>query len=659
MVAEKGAEAKFTLKGEDGISPAAESGARSLEDLRKSLFASEAAIKELSAAHRRLRGSTDEVKQAKAELTGKLNAARASVSQTQLAMLKAGTSASELAERTKAAAAQQAAAKVKTDALGATVTRVGGPIANLRGRLGEVKEALLGASSASGIATIAFVGVTAAIAALAAAAVTGAAKLARWVIEGANAARTAQLMREAVTGSAQNATNLGDQVDVLSKKVSTSKAALNEMALALGKVRISGRAQVDTLNAVAQAADAMGDDVGNKLKDLVTRSQLTQRMFVSPQELFGTGLEFNDIAGELAKQLGVGIEKARAALYSGQVKLDDGAKALRSAVEKRFGSINARKLLDLNVMSQKLHERWTSLTSGVDLEPLLRPMSELLDVFDSSTVTGAAMKEIITDFGKAAVKGISEAIPYVKKLVQGVVIGSLEMEIAYLKVRNALKKAFGDKEVLGGVDKLQLALDAGKVVAYGFEGALLGTYVAVKALAAVADDVIANWKRVFGVVDDVRAKLGLGWDDVGKGIVEGLLAGLIPGGPRVVEAVKGLATSVKDAFSSKLKIQSPSRVFEGYGANTAEGFAQGVEGGTGRASSATAAMVEPPSASSSPSGRSGGAASVTVNVAINVTAGGGGGAPQDTAKALSDPGFLAQLTRSIEEALLGAGITVG
>jgi hypothetical protein len=46
---------------------------------------------------------------------------------------------------------------------------------------------------------------------------------------------------------------------------------------------------------------------------------------------------------------------------------------------------------------------------------------------------------------------------------------------------------------------------------------------------------------------------------------------------------------------------------------------------------------------------------VTVNVAINVGAG-GGGEGASAAKALSEPDFLRQLTKAIEEALVGAGV---
>lgn len=653
-MAEKGKEqAKFTLVADDQISPAAEKGARSLEELQKELHASEAAVKELSAAQRRLRGSSDEVKAAKAELTGKLNAAKAAISSTTLEMIKGANGAERLAKQAKAAAEAKASAKERADALGATLGKIGGPMAEVRGRIDSMKEALRGASSASGLASLAMAGLVAAMVAVAAAAARGALSLGRWVLQSANAARTASLFREAATGSAENAKNLGDQIDLLGSKVSTSKEKLQDMALALAKTRISGRAQVDTLNAIAQAADAMGDDVGNRLKDIVTRSQQAQRMFIGPQELFGTGLEFKDVAKELAVQMKVGVDKAQAALFSGQVKLDDGAKAIRAAVEKRFGQINARKLLDLNTLSEKFHERLAGLTSGVNLDVLVKPASELLDLFSESTVTGRAMKELVTDFGNGAVKAFKEGVPYVKKFIQGLVIGGLEVEIAYLKVRNALNKTFGNKEVLAGVDKMQLAVDGARAAVVFFGGSLLATYAIVRLGVATID-------LLFQSIDSVRKKLGLGWEELGKAIIDGIVVGIVPGGRAVVDAVKGIASKAKDAFKSNLGIHSPSTVFEAYGKHTTEGYARGVEKSSERASTATADMVQAPAASPAsirvaPGGGGGGRASIVVNYTVNVQ-GGSGSSGQEIAKAASDPSILAQLTKALEDALLGAGV---
>jgi uncharacterized protein (DUF111 family) len=143
----------------------------------------------------------------------------------------------------------------------------------------------------------------------------------------------------------------------------------------------------------------MGDEVGKQLENIITRGQMAQRVQINPLELQGSGLQFKDIAGQLAANLHIGVEQAKAALFEGRVKLDDGAKAIRDAVDKRFGEINAKKLLDLGVQAEKFKEKLTALTADVKLEPLLKGIDELSHLFDNTTVSGAALKQLVTFLG--------------------------------------------------------------------------------------------------------------------------------------------------------------------------------------------------------------------------------------------------------------------
>ena len=55
-------------------------------------------------------------------------------------------------------------------------------------------------------------------------------------------------------------------------------------------------------------------DHGAWRMDIVTRGQMMQRFQISPQELFGTGLEWKDVAGQIAKNLHVSVADAQKAL---------------------------------------------------------------------------------------------------------------------------------------------------------------------------------------------------------------------------------------------------------------------------------------------------------------------------------------------------------
>lgn len=84
-----------------------------------------------------------------------------------------------------------------------------------------------------------------------------------------------------------------------------------------------------------------------------------------------------------------------------------------------------------------------------------------------------------------------------------------------------------------------------------------------------------------------------------------LIAGLVDGISNALlsarETVVGVGTSIKSWFTETLGIQSPSRVFIGYGANISEGAALGIDSGTGQVHQAalnmarqTAVPLQPP-----------------------------------------------------------------
>jgi hypothetical protein len=667
--------ASFKLDLETNAADVSAETAAEMENLRQKIGAGSDAIKQMSSALRSLRGNTSEVKDAKKQLQAKIDAMKDSVSGANLALLKTGTTYEKLSGQAKKLAEQERKlqdavkadaikkSKADADAMGNALRVTGGPVESLRGRFEELKKVVTGEGGAMGALTLLTAGLVAAIAALAIGAAALVATFVKFVVVGADAARSLNLMREAATGSAQNAHNLGTQVDALAGKVVTSKEKLNELAVALARTRLSGSAQVDTLNAVGQAASAMGDDVGNALKEIITRGQQSRRLQINPLELQGTGLKFQDIAAQLAVQMKVGVKEAQAALFEGRVKLDDGAKAIRAAVEKRFGEINARKLLSLDVQLEKFKERLGNLTADVNLEPLLKGFDELASLFSDSTVTGASLKEIVTIVGNGLVSAFKVVVPLAKGFIQGLIIGGLDVAIAFLRVKNAITKTFGGGDALKGIDGVRIALAIGKTVVFSFAAGLaavaavlgaigLAMYGAVKASMAFVDAIKGAWDLI-------------ATSDWGKPIIDGLVNGLKAGAGFVVDAVKGLAEKVKGAFTGALQIRSPSKVFAGFGVQLGAGAAAGVRAGTPTAASAVNAMATRVGeagtgisaftpAPSSPAAQGGGGAPLVLQlggITIHAAA-----SPADVQAKTSDPSFLAQLTDAVERVLQAAGI---
>jgi len=648
----------FSLNLEDDVSDSAERAATSIEDLRARIQSSEEAIKIASASMRRLRGDTDTLKAAKTQLTAKVEAERAKIAQASLALHKQGTSYEELATKARKLAAEQKAIDDKAiSALASTVTRAGGPVAALQERFGLLKQIVAASRTPFGFTALAVVGVTAAIAAMVVGVVAGAAALARFIVASADASRSMQLAREAFAGGAQNATNLGTQVDALAAKVVTSRAELNDLAIALAKNGVQGQTLVDTFHAVGQAAAAGAGEAASKLRELVERGRMTQRLQINPFELQGTGLRFDELAKEVAAGTHKTVAEARAALFEGRVPLGQGAAALRAAVEKRFAGINLRKMLSLDHIGETFGKALGRLTEGVDIEPLLRGFGELAKIFDTGTVTGAALKEIVTRIGTGLVAAFEGGAPIVRKFVQGLVIAGLQLEVAYLKVRIALKSAFGDTALFANIDAAATALKAGQIAVYTFGAALAVVAVGIGALvagAAAIRQTVSTIGASFAGVYDLVARIE--WGKLGASVVEGIVAGLNSGVASIATSMVNLADNAKASFKRALGIHSPSKVFAAYGENIPEGVASGVHAGAPRAAAAVEDMAPTPPArgdgiaASTPRIAAGGAPTFHVTIQVDAR-----GATDATVKQLGQPSTFAGVLDVLERIAQGMG----
>jgi hypothetical protein len=589
-----------------------------------------ASIRDMSASLKSLKGSTEDVKSVTAELKAKIAAEKTEMSKLVLENIKA-----EKGNRTLVKSAKTLAEETK----GLTKADV------------SLKAATGGAEAATGALSATVLATGAAVAAFAAAAAAAVVALAKFAIVGADTVRTTSLLREAAMGgNAAWGEAFGEQIDALAMKVPTSKAKLDEMGKALWKQNVSGKAWVDTMSAVAQASAALGEDSGGAIKEFITAGERMGRMkAIVPRDLLPTGITFPELSGALAESTGKGVELARKQLIAGMVPLGMGAEALRKAVEKKYASINLRQMISMPVIAEKLKESFLKLTAGINLEPLLKGLKSIADFFDTSTVSGNALKEIVTRFGAELVNAFTIAGPIAKEFMLGMLLGALNIENAYLRVRIAINKMIPKsvREELAGFSKdLKLgeyaayAIAAG-IAAVGVAAAIAGT--AVLALAAAIALPFAILAGVYKWVTDIGPKIMFG-------IIDGMLS-LLPSLKSTVEKVAG---GIKDTFKNALGIHSPSRVFAEFGENTTAGYAQGVESGSSGAQAAVADMVSPAGGGGRGGTAGRGGAPITIHIEINAS----GANAQAVAAQVSSESVLEQITKAIVDAMQQSGIPV-
>lgn len=655
--------------------------ADSVQLLRDKLAQSKDVIKQTATALRDLRGNSDQVKAAKDQLRATLDAEKVAVTQATLKLLEQGSGYDKVKDKAKEAtkATEKATAATKKEAtegkksadvvkdrakaFESAIAAAGGPVAALKGKLETLKD-LLGGTEGGMVAVAGGAALAAAaIVAVGAGAAAAAISLAKFIIVSADSLRLMQLTRKAnLNGNDSWAKNLGDQIDDMARRMPVAKEKLNELGISLAKSRIGGQTMVDTMNAVAGATAAAGDDLGNKLKGIVERGAFTKRFQLSPQELLGMDLDFNEVAAAYSDGMHISVEAARKALFEGRVKLADGAAALRRAVDAKFGGINADKMLGLDNQLEKFKKDLAALTKDVNLDPILKSIQKLAFNFDQASVNGRAMKGIITTIGRSLGASFEEGTPILQDFIDNAVLGALKMENYWLRASIAFKSFTGQKIESAALDQvLNILKGVGEVNLGPVAIAAVTVSVAAKAMGAawggVKDDVSIAKEAILGLNADI---LAIDWKKTGFYVVKGLNDGIVDGAKKLVDTVKGLADDVKNAFTEKLKIQSPSKVFAGYGQQTVAGFEQGVDASSSRATMATANMATAAAAggaSAASSASSGIAAGGRTSIVFspNIIVQGGGG---DLREQLRDPALLQPLTEQFLAMLRTGGIEV-
>lgn len=510
----------------------------------------------------------------------------------------------------------------------ASVSGIGGPLANIvaKGRNvvsifgGAGKAGIIGAFAATSAAAIL---ITAAILGLTSA-------LAHFAVGALNARRSELLMLEGMTKipnwfgrAAGKATEIQDAISSVAASVALGRERVVGFAQDLYKAGLRGENLRLALEATSIATSAAGESYGGLVKSW----------------LAGTGM----IGGNV--------------------------KAITSQIKNRFGGVARAQMLDLNVQFAKAKENLKALFTGVQIEGFLEALSKMLALFSETSAVGSALKGTVQLIVQPLINGFTKAQMPMKRFFQGATLASLDFQIAVLTLRNWIRDKLGDRKLSLGIDWLTVSLNAGKLAMYGLIGVGIVAAAIIGAIAlpfVVAGTAIA---KLGDAVTVVKGRLGEvysffsdlwgwfeshSWEQIGTAIGEGLTTGIIKTlawfsdlpnkiGETLVriapiawdiftdlaskffewskyvatQIVKGLIvvltdTSVGDvmfgfgkgmieAFKKALGIHSPSKVFASLGQFTALGFAQGVDRGAPVVQSSVVDMVSlPASTAASP-----------------------------------------------------------
>lgn len=340
-----------------------------------------------------------------------------------------------------------------------------------------------------------------------------------------------------------------------------------------------------------------------------------------------TADELRSMAADLAKT-GLKGDALTEALESAAVK----------AAELKWGPDFAKGTNTLDKLTTRLKTNISGVFGGLNIESLLARLSELVGLFDETSVTGKAIKVVFESLFQPLVDGLTGLIPKI-------VATFIQFEIWVLKALIAIKP-FGSYFVLAakviGVAALViggvLAVVAGIIVGMAaVAGLLVGglVYLGLK-LSELAVQAAQFGAALIagpgGALDWLRTKFdqvvaflsGISLTSIGTAMIDGLVAGITGAAGGILTAMTGAVGGAIDGAKNLLGIASPSKVFADIGMNTGLGMVEGVEASAGDVQGSMTDMVAPPQAAAgggaaAPAGGGG----ITINIQVDGAGGNG------------------------------------
>jgi hypothetical protein len=519
----------------------------------------------------------------------KVESLRAAIQSHNLAMAKQGVTLREVRDKRKADA--DATAKSTAAFLAAGKRQIETVAAVKKWNDEQRKTATAAASaSAAGLKAMASGSLAAASAIAAAAAATGlVAGLGALIIKSADARRSELLRLEGMTKmrswwgvAAGNATELQGAIDRVSASSAISREQVAGYAAQLYKAGVRGSNLSNTLDAMAIKASTQGEEAAQSFAGWATGAAL---------------------AGQSVK-------------------------GLADRVRGQLGGIARKQMLSLDVQWMKFKENIAGIGKAFNIEPVLRGLNTVLSMFREGAAVGDAWRTILKAlFGPIFEDGEQGGLA-IKRVIQGATIAILKMATVGVKASttignmlpdwakqrwidwdNAVKATEVTLYILGGtlaVIAAGITLTVGGVLVLA--GAMVAAWIAAKKMASVASEMWDAFKTV-------------PWSNLGSAIVDGIVGGIKSAATGAVDAIGGLAASMRDKFKNVMGIHSPSTVFKAFGRNLPDSTAKGVEEGSPRAQQSVVDMVKPPGAGSYSATNTTNSSRSVVIQTMNVTAG--------------------------------------
>lgn len=496
-------------------------------------------------------------------------------------------------------------------------------------------------------------------------------------LDSSNFKTQTQAQLESMTGSAAKAKETFNHIQRIADELVIGQDRAAALSTDLMKNARLPRVKLEeSITALVALERGQGADASAKLESIIKGHALKRTFAITREDAMTMGANMQEVYAAIAKQTKQGVDVVRMKMMQGRISARDGLDAMNALLIKKNKAALEAGNMDPKAMFAKAKETFSRIFEDVNLKPILDSVREFIVLFDRSTVSGKAIRLIMTSLfdvlGKVG-----------KALFQAVRVGFVLATIAALKLYIAAYPALNSivkivKKLGGGGGDGALEM-LGKAAALVFDGIVAGMSVVSEAVSGVFDifssfvDLISG-PAIFNAVEKIKSIFADGFSieafmRLGEMIVNGIIAGMEAVGGRFGKAAFNIKEKIVGNLKSALGIHSPARALMPIGHYSMEGVRVGAErnavnladsvtykapgGGLPFASGALASAASGAASGASASGASSGA-SITVN-GTNITINAGNGA---TAQSIADilPGAL---TVAFENLALQLGQPVG
>jgi hypothetical protein len=385
-------------------------------------------------------------------------------------------------------------------------------------------------------------------------------------------------------------------VAMLSEAISATEAvamlgvSLEAAAIAGKQLTVTGGALAQVVGDVASRVPLAGAKVNALAADLLKAG-------VEADQL-GSALE----AAAIGESVGVGAEALKS--LKDAAKAGGDVEAVAGKIQKKYGALAAVQMRQLSVQFAKAKENASALFSGVNTTPLLDGARQVLQLFESTSSTGKALKEIIETLLNPIFGAAPDAGSALRSAFRAGVIAALKFGIVVMTIKQQLEDML-DVD-LGGMSIDWAALGTAAMVVAGalalgaaVVGVFVGGILLMTAGVLAAIGVVVAFGAGLAWLVGMAAAKATEFVAAGANFALGLADGILGGMSSVINAAKTLASKAVDTVKSTLGIKSPSSVmFDQAGKPTAQGMAGGIEANAGLVENAaddlaTGAIVAP------------------------------------------------------------------